>query len=105
MTGKLHLFSYKKLCKLIVIIRFSGKSATFNILRELYATALKRDPAYNEYLTRIGELYFGLRAPSQQRDMGFLSSFFHSFLEDGDDDNETSGPSKSLAQHATEDLD
>ena len=61
------------------------------MLCDSYAPALRRDPSYHEYLTRIGELYFGLESPRRQRGGGFLGQFLRSFLEDDDGGNGGAG--------------
>uniref|UniRef100_T1L3Y4 Golgi to ER traffic protein 4 homolog n=2 Tax=Tetranychus urticae TaxID=32264 RepID=T1L3Y4_TETUR len=66
-----------------------GKTSTFNVLLDKYGPVLNRDPAYKEYLQRIGELYFGIRPVHSNRGGfgGFLSNFLQSFVEDNDDDS------------------
>jgi len=41
------------------------KLAVFTVLCEQYRTAIGRDPAYNKYLDRIGQLFFGVPPPSR----------------------------------------
>lgn len=54
---------------------------------EIYAHSLNRDPAFKDYLTRIGELYFGIRPPQTNRGFGdILSNLFQSFAEDNDEE-------------------
>ncbi|RWS12009.1 Golgi to ER traffic protein 4-like protein [Dinothrombium tinctorium] len=67
----------------------SGKSSTFKVLCDLYSPILKRDPSYNDYLSKIGELYFGLQSTARNRPMGgFLGNLLQSFFEDENDNNE-----------------
>lgn len=77
----------------------------FKHLCEIYAEVLKRDPAYREYLARIGEIYFGIRPPSTNRGFkGFLSNFLQSFAKDTDEEmgeEDTEAPSGSAATTRT----
>jgi hypothetical protein len=67
----------------------SGKTVTFKVLCELYSTTLTRDPSYKDYLTRIGEIYFGVQPPTRPRGMGGLfGNLIQSLFDDGDDDDE-----------------
>jgi len=43
----------------------------FEMLRQKYAASLERDPAFHTYMNKIGELYFGLKAPQ-----GMLANLF-----------------------------
>lgn len=44
-----------------------------------------------QYLDKIGQIFFGLKPPPQQRPGGIFGNFLHNFLsgldEDSDDDN------------------
>lgn len=91
---------------------FSGKTNSFTVLCEIYASSLSRDPSFKDYLTRIGEIYFGIRPPPTNRGFGgLLSNFLQSFAEDNDeemgDDEPTSVPSQSSVSQPVvgEDLD
>lgn len=48
-----------------------GKLAVFTVLCEQYQPSLRRDPMYNEYLDRIGQLFFGV-PPKQTSSYGGL---------------------------------
>ncbi|XP_035254591.1 Golgi to ER traffic protein 4 homolog isoform X2 [Anguilla anguilla] len=48
-----------------------GKLTVFTVLCEQYQPSLKRDPMYNEYLDRIGQLFFGV-PPKQSSSYGGL---------------------------------
>uniref|UniRef100_A0A8D1DCD2 Guided entry of tail-anchored proteins factor 4 n=1 Tax=Sus scrofa TaxID=9823 RepID=A0A8D1DCD2_PIG len=48
-----------------------GKLAVFTVLCEQYQPSLRRDPMYNEYLDRIGQLFFGV-PPKQTASYGGL---------------------------------
>ncbi|PKU33963.1 sun domain-containing protein 1 isoform x1 [Limosa lapponica baueri] len=48
-----------------------GKLTVFTVLCEQYQPSLKRDPMYNEYLDRIGQLFFGV-PPKQTSSYGGL---------------------------------
>jgi len=43
----------------------------FQMLRQKYAQSLERDPAFNAYLNKIGEVYFGIKSSG-----GVLSNLF-----------------------------
>lgn len=81
------------------------------MLCEIYANSLGRDPAFKDYLIRIGDLYFGIKPPQTNRGLGgFLSNFLQSFAEDNDeemDDEASSVPSQSSVSQVVggEDLD
>lgn len=77
----------------------------FTILVERYKPSLDRDPAYIDYVHKIGEVYFGLPPPSKPgaARSNFLSNLFSSFLnvdeEESDGDGEDA-PTSSLPQTA-----
>ncbi|MBV94777.1 Golgi to ER traffic protein 4, partial [Eschrichtius robustus] len=48
-----------------------GKLTVFTVLCEQYQPSLRRDPMYNEYLDRIGQLFFGV-PPKQTSSYGGL---------------------------------
>ncbi|XP_010767877.1 Golgi to ER traffic protein 4 homolog [Notothenia coriiceps] len=48
-----------------------GKLTVFTVLCEQYQPSLKRDPMYNEYLDRIGQVFFGV-PPKQSPSYGGL---------------------------------
>jgi len=64
----------------------SGKTQTFKVLCDLYGTTLRRDPSYNEYLTQIGQIYFGLENASRNRSHGLFGNFIQSLFEDSEDE-------------------
>jgi hypothetical protein len=82
-----------------ILVCFSGKTATFKVLCDLYGTTLKRDPSYNEYLSQIGQIYFGLENANRNRGpSGFFGNLLQSLLDNGDDsddDQPNPGPSRS----------
>ncbi|KAF1607754.1 UNVERIFIED_CONTAM: hypothetical protein FQV15_0001045, partial [Eudyptes pachyrhynchus] len=49
----------------------SALLAVFTVLCEQYQPSLRRDPMYNEYLDRIGQLFFGV-PPKQTSSYGGL---------------------------------
>nr|XP_023510840.1 Golgi to ER traffic protein 4 homolog isoform X1 [Equus caballus] len=51
-----------------------GKLTVFTVLCEQYQPSLRRDPMYNEYLDRIGQLFFGV-PPKQTSSYGGLLGF------------------------------
>ncbi|KAK2161508.1 hypothetical protein LSH36_115g04000 [Paralvinella palmiformis] len=50
---------------LLLLAVEGGKVAVFTILCEQYQPSLQRDPTYNEYLDKIGQLFFGLPPPAK----------------------------------------
>uniref|UniRef100_A0A8C1LRJ1 Golgi to ER traffic protein 4 homolog n=2 Tax=Cyprinus carpio TaxID=7962 RepID=A0A8C1LRJ1_CYPCA len=56
-----------------------GKLTVFTVLCEQYQPSLKRDPMYNEYLDRIGQLFFGV-PPKQSSSYGGLLGKKHNYL-------------------------
>ncbi|XP_076309076.1 Golgi to ER traffic protein 4 homolog isoform X2 [Tachypleus tridentatus] len=88
-----------------------GRLPVFTVLCEMYQPSINRDPAYPEYLSKIGQIFFGLPAPPKQQ--GLLNNLVQSLLEgleeediSGDSDIATPGPS-CLRKHSmqSEDLD
>lgn len=49
---------------LMLALFFRGKIAVFSVLCEKYKPTLSRDPAYNTYLDKIGQNFFGVPTPS-----------------------------------------
>lgn len=65
----------------------SGKLSLFTVLCEQYQPSLNRDPAYMEYLDRIGQLFFGV-PPPKPKSAGVFGNLLQSFLNGMDDDDE-----------------
>ncbi|GIY19314.1 golgi to ER traffic protein 4 homolog [Caerostris darwini] len=59
------------------------KLAYFRVLCEQYQPSLKRDPAYSEYVERIGQLFFGITPPPKQQ--GLFGNLLQSLYESLDD--------------------
>ena len=75
----------------------SGKTQTFKVLCDLYGTTLRRDPSYNDYLTQIGQIYFGLENASRNRGpQGLFGNLIQSLFEDSEDDQSSAGPSRAI---------
>ena len=57
---------------------------------------LGRDPAFLEYLEKIGQHFFGVPAPQRPKPGGFLGNilgnFFNAMNDDDDDDDEGDQP-------------
>ncbi|XP_058425425.1 Golgi to ER traffic protein 4 homolog isoform X1 [Diceros bicornis minor] len=73
-----------------------GKLTVFTVLCEQYQPSLRRDPMYNEYLDRIGQLFFGV-PPKQTSSYGgllgnLLSSLMGSSEQEGEDSQDDSSP-------------
>lgn len=76
-----------------------GREATFKALCELYAASLARDPNYNQYLTKIGELHFGVKPPARRSGMGgIFGNLLQSLMEDNDDSDDGSMPPTTHSQ-------
>ncbi|XP_054159210.1 Golgi to ER traffic protein 4 homolog [Oppia nitens] len=71
----------------------SGKSETFKLLTESYGTTLKRDPSFNDYLSQIGHIYFGIEKASRGGPQGFFGNFIQSLLEDSDEEHSSNADS------------
>ncbi|RWS20299.1 CGI-20 protein-like protein [Leptotrombidium deliense] len=69
----------------------SGKANTFKVLCDLYSPLLNRDPTYKEYLSKIGELYFGMQSPTGGQMGGFLGNLLQSLFEDDSEENSDQG--------------
>ncbi len=59
----------------------------------MYGTTLKRDPSYKDYLTQIGQIYFGLENASRNRSQGLFGNLIQSLFEDSEDEQSNAGPS------------
>ncbi|XP_060718365.1 Golgi to ER traffic protein 4 homolog [Tachysurus vachellii] len=74
-----------------------GKLTVFTVLCEQYQPSLKRDPMYNEYLDRIGQLFFGVPPKQSSSYGGLLGNLLNSLMgsgeeEDGEEVREDSSP-------------
>uniref|UniRef100_A0A4W4H8T2 Golgi to ER traffic protein 4 homolog n=2 Tax=Electrophorus electricus TaxID=8005 RepID=A0A4W4H8T2_ELEEL len=63
-----------------------GKLAVFTVLCEQYQPSLKRDPMYNEYLDRIGQLFFGVPPKQSSSYGGLLGNLLNSLMGSGEDE-------------------
>ncbi|CAI9727421.1 Hypothetical predicted protein [Octopus vulgaris] len=81
----------------------TGKVSLFTILCEKYETSINRDPAYKEYLDRIGQLFFGL-PPPKQSPHGILGNLLQS-LFGAEDDREQDSAMGSSTEVTAEELD
>ncbi|KAJ8938766.1 hypothetical protein NQ318_009121 [Aromia moschata] len=78
----------------------SEKLQTFAVLCEQYEPSIKRDPCYVQYLDKIGQIFFGLKPPQQQRG-GLFGNFLESFLSGLDEDSDDEGPRASTSNAPT----
>ncbi|KAI2798229.1 Golgi to ER traffic protein 4 [Blomia tropicalis] len=78
---------------LSAIDKFSGKDNVFNILCTHYEKSLSRDPCYKDYLTQIGQIYFGQEKKSKQG--GLFSNLFQSIF-DVKEDSTSPEPTNSI---------
>ena len=74
---------FEKKIPIFFFPNFRGKSNVFNILCNLYEKCLSKDPCYNDYLTQIGEIYFGIEKKAQSK--GLFSNLFSSLFDFGQD--------------------
>ncbi|XP_063073180.1 Golgi to ER traffic protein 4 homolog [Engraulis encrasicolus] len=63
-----------------------GKLTVFTVLCEQYQPSLKRDPMYNEYLDRIGQLFFGVPPKQSSSYGGLLGNLLSSLMGSGEDE-------------------
>ncbi|KAG8008994.1 Golgi to ER traffic protein 4-like protein [Nibea albiflora] len=64
-----------------------GKLTVFTVLCEQYQPSLKRDPMYNEYLDRIGQLFFGVPPKQSPSYGGLLGNLLNSLMGSGEEDD------------------
>lgn len=74
-----------------------GKLAVFTVLCEQYQPSLRRDPMYNEYLDRIGQLFFGVPPKQTSSYGGLLGNLLSSLMgsseqEEGEESQDDSSP-------------
>lgn len=64
-------------------------STTFKVLCELYSTSLKRDPNYTEYVTKIGQIYFGIVPANTNRTRtGLFGNLLHTLMDEENSEDE-----------------
>ncbi|XP_063230594.1 Golgi to ER traffic protein 4 homolog [Bacillus rossius redtenbacheri] len=80
----------------------SGKLNAFKVLCEQYQPSIRRDPSYQDYLDKIGHVFFGIPLP-KAHSQGFFENILQSFLTGVPEDTRPQ-PSTSR-QHAHMDTD
>uniref|UniRef100_A0A8D0E461 Guided entry of tail-anchored proteins factor 4 n=1 Tax=Salvator merianae TaxID=96440 RepID=A0A8D0E461_SALMN len=68
-----------------------GKLTVFTVLCEQYQPSLKRDPMYNEYLDRIGQLFFGVPPKQTSSYGGLLGNLLNSLMVAGEEEETEDG--------------
>ncbi|XP_056286176.1 Golgi to ER traffic protein 4 homolog isoform X3 [Pseudoliparis swirei] len=64
-----------------------GKLTVFTVLCEQYQPSLKRDPMYNEYLDRIGQVFFGVPPKQSPSYGGLIGNLLNSLMGSGEEDD------------------
>ncbi|KAK5850503.1 hypothetical protein PBY51_001379 [Eleginops maclovinus] len=64
-----------------------GKLTVFTVLCEQYQPSLKRDPMYNEYLDRIGQVFFGVPPKQSPSYGGLLGNLLNSLMGSGEEED------------------
>lgn len=87
---------------LLLAIEHKQSIMVYSLLVEKYKPSLNRDPAYLEYLDKIGQHFFGVPAPQRPRGMfsGLFDSLFNVLNEDEDEDGGQRQP-ESTSTNAT----
>jgi len=73
--------------KLVEFLQFLVKTLErdayplFKLLREKYAPSLQRDPTFDQYLSLIGKVFFGVEPPNQGGLGSIFSTLMKSFME------------------------
>ncbi|ELU07266.1 hypothetical protein CAPTEDRAFT_220393 [Capitella teleta] len=87
---------------LLLLACDGGTVAVFTILVEQYQPTLRRDPTYNEYLDRIGQLFFGVPPPRSNNPSGMIGNLLSSlFSADDEDETEEEADVINIASNAT----
>nr|CAI5850683.1 unnamed protein product [Callosobruchus analis] len=80
-------------------LKIIQKIQTFAVLCEQYEPSIKRDPCYVQYLDKIGQIFFGVQPPRQERSGGLFGNFFESFLGSLDDDSDEETSQQQMPSH------
>ncbi|XP_030656906.1 Golgi to ER traffic protein 4 homolog isoform X1 [Nomascus leucogenys] len=70
-----------------------GKLTVFTVLCEQYQPSLRRDPMYNEYLDRIGQLFFGVPPKQTSSYGGLLGNLLSSLMGSSEQEEGEESPS------------
>ena len=82
-----------------------GKVAVFTVLCEQYRISINRDPCYEQYLHKIGQLFFNV-PPPRPRNQGLIGSLLQSFFDGlGDDDFSMEEQNVASTSQAAQELD
>ncbi|XP_051176033.1 Golgi to ER traffic protein 4 homolog [Leptopilina boulardi] len=83
----------------------SGKVAVFTILCKQYRICISRDPSYEQYLDKIGQLFFNV-APARPRNQGIFGSLLQSFFDGlGDEEFNVEEQNAASTSQAGQELD
>lgn len=84
---------------------FRGKVAVFTILCKQYRICISRDPSYEQYLDKIGQLFFNV-APARPRNQGIFGSLLQSFFDGlGDEEFNVEEQNAASTSQAGQELD
>ncbi|KAL6057049.1 Golgi to ER traffic protein 4 [Balamuthia mandrillaris] len=76
---------------LLATVQHRTAGATFQTLRTKYKPSIQRDPTFEQYLDRIGEIFFGIKPQTQAGGLGgLLNGFLQAFLSPEENEGSSS---------------